>query len=270
VRQFDPPDEVWQAGHRGVDLAGQVGDLVTAAAAGVVHFAGQVAGRGVVSLDHGSVTTTYEPISPLVQTGDRVDAGMVIGRLEAGHPCSAEACLHWGLRQGTVYLNPLFLLAPQTVRLISLEAVATLQRQQAEWERAQAEAGLARPVAGPVTSPFGYRTSPITGARELHDGTDFGAACGTPIQAAATGVVTQQYADAGYGNRVIVDHGSVGGHRLVTAYNHLSAFALAVGSVVERGALVGYVGTTGWSTGCHLHFIVWVDGALTDPMPLLR
>ncbi|MDR0990307.1 MAG: M23 family metallopeptidase, partial [Propionibacteriaceae bacterium] len=104
VRAFDPPAEKWLAGHRGVDLSAQAGDIVVAAAAGQVRFAGLVAGRGVVSLDHAGVITTYEPVTALVAVGDRVAAGTPIGVLDSGHACPAPACLHWGLKMGETYL----------------------------------------------------------------------------------------------------------------------------------------------------------------------
>jgi murein DD-endopeptidase MepM/ murein hydrolase activator NlpD len=270
VREFDPPDQPWLAGHRGLDLAGHVGDIVTAAAAGVVSFAGPVAGRPVISISHGSLVTTYEPVTAFVAVGQTVTAGAPIGRLEAGH-CLPEACLHWGLKDGPEnYLDPRSLLPSQAVRLLPVEAVARLREEQALWEQSHKSAGLIRPLAEAViTSPFGYRTNPITGSSELHDGTDFGAACGTPIRAAAAGIITQQYDGGGYGNRVFVDHGSADGSQFVTSYNHLSAFALSVGATVAQGDVIGYVGTTGLSTGCHLHFMVWANGALVDPMTQL-
>ncbi|MDR1265621.1 MAG: M23 family metallopeptidase [Propionibacteriaceae bacterium] len=277
VRAFEPPAADWQPGHRGVDIAGQAGDTVVAAAAGVVHFAGMVAGRGVVSIDHGGLRTTYEPVEALVRAGDQVFPGDVIGRLRAGHPCPAEACLHWGLKQGETYLDPLSLLVSNEVRLISAEAFADLGRRRDAWVEAMAQQALARqsrsgllqPVDAPITSPFGYRINPLGGYQELHDGTDFGAACGTPVRAASAGTIVQQGWYGGFGNRVLIDHGTVGGQQLRTSYNHLSAYALAQGATVAQGEVIGYVGTTGWSTGCHLHFSLWADGALVDPMTRL-
>jgi murein DD-endopeptidase MepM/ murein hydrolase activator NlpD len=123
------------------------------------------------------------------------------------------------------------------------------------------------PVSGPVTSPFGWRIHPIYGYRSLHDGVDFGVACGTPIRAAAAGTVLERYFQTAWGNRVIIDHGFHHGFGLATITNHMSAPAIvAPGQHVKRGQIVGYVGTTGWSTGCHLHFTVMQDGAAVDPM----
>jgi murein DD-endopeptidase MepM/ murein hydrolase activator NlpD len=129
--------------------------------------------------------------------------------------------------------------------------------------------GLAYPVSGYVTSPYGMRFHPIYRTWKLHDGTDFGAACGTPIRAAADGTVVSMYYNSGYGNRIIIDHGLRGGVGLGTTYNHLSGYATSVGRHVRRGEVIGYVGTTGASTGCHLHFMVFENGVTVDPMTWL-
>jgi murein DD-endopeptidase MepM/ murein hydrolase activator NlpD len=93
---------------------------VLAAGDGVVVFAGMVAGRPVVSVDHpGGLRTTYEPVAPVVGAGQPVARGSPIGTLEAGHPgCPGAACLHWGLRRGDTYLDPLLFLRPPRVRLL--------------------------------------------------------------------------------------------------------------------------------------------------------
>ena len=123
TRRFDPPPDPFGAGHRGVDLAGAPGARVRAAGAGVVVFAGMVAGRPVVSIDHpGGLRTTYEPVVPSVAAGQPVARGSPIGALSAGHAgCPVAACLHWGLRRGEVYLDPLGLVRPVQVRLLPLE-----------------------------------------------------------------------------------------------------------------------------------------------------
>lgn len=124
---------------------------------------------------------------------------------------------------------------------------------------------LSRPVSGPVTSPYGMRVHPITGVYKLHDGMDFGVACGTPVRAAAGGTIIQQYFNGAYGNRIILNNGIKRGVNVVTTYNHLSRFALGVGARVKRGQLIGYSGTTGYSTGCHLHFMVLTNGSTVNP-----
>ena len=122
------------------------------------------------------------------------------------------------------------------------------------------------PVQGPVTSPFGWRIHPIYGYRSLHDGVDFGAACGTPIHAAASGTVLEKYFQTAWGNRVIIDHGFHDGVGLATITNHMVGPAVVnVGQHVDRGQIVGYVGTTGWSTGCHLHYTVLQNGTPVNP-----
>lgn len=129
TRPFQPPPQPWLPGHRGVDLAGVPDEVVLAAGAGVVAFAGTVAGTGVVSIDHpGGLRTTYEPVSPTVHKGQSVGVGQPIGTLRAGHPgCPVTACLHWGLRHGSDYLDPLALLGPVRVRLLPVEGGSTQQ-----------------------------------------------------------------------------------------------------------------------------------------------
>ena len=120
TRPFAPPPSPYAAGHRGVDLAAAPGAPVLAAGAGTVAFAGLVAGRPVVSVDHpGGLRTTYEPVTPAVAAGQVVALGTPLGALTAGHAgCPAAACLHWGLRRGEAYLDPLSLLRPPRVRLL--------------------------------------------------------------------------------------------------------------------------------------------------------
>ena len=119
-RPFEQPPTPYAAGHRGVDLVGAPGRPVLAAGAGVVVFAGMVAGRPVVSVDHADgLRTTYEPVQPVVAAGQPVARGSPLGLLVGGHTgCPVEACLHWGLRRGETYLDPLVLLRPPRVRLL--------------------------------------------------------------------------------------------------------------------------------------------------------
>ncbi len=123
TRRFDPPPRPWLAGHRGVDLAGDVGVEVRAAGGGTVLFAGPVAGRPVVTVGHrDGLRTTYEPVRSRLTAGVHVDAGTPVGALLAGHPgCPAPACLHWGLRRGDAYLDPLALLGLGRARLLPLD-----------------------------------------------------------------------------------------------------------------------------------------------------
>jgi murein DD-endopeptidase MepM/ murein hydrolase activator NlpD len=130
-------------------------------------------------------------------------------------------------------------------------------------------AQLLLPVDGYVSSSYGMRFHPVYKRWSLHDGTDFGASCGTPIRAAASGTVIATYYNSAYGNRVIMDHGYRQGVGLGTSYNHLSAYSTYPGQRVERGDVIGYVGTTGASTGCHLHFMVFENGRTVNPMSWL-
>ncbi len=125
---------------------------------------------------------------------------------------------------------------------------------------------LMHPVDGYVTSPFGYRTHPIYRYWGLHDGVDFGGGCGTPLRAAGDGRVISTYFSGVYGNRMIIDNGAQAGVGLATIYNHASSYTVGVGDRVERGQVIGYEGSTGWSTGCHLHFTVMANGRAVDPM----
>ena len=121
VHVFDPPTSPYGPGHRGVDLAGTVGQPVLAALPGTITFAGSLAGRGVVVVDHGATRTTYEPVAATVPVGTGVGAGAQIGTLElAGSHCFPLACLHWGWIEGETYLDPLRLVGAGPVRLLPL------------------------------------------------------------------------------------------------------------------------------------------------------
>lgn len=117
VRAFEAPPGPYAAGHRGIDLAGSVGQPVAAAGPGVVSFSGQVAGVGVIVIRHGDLRTTYEPVTPVVATGATVAAGQPVGHLNPGHG-TCGACLHFGLRRGDVYLDPMSLFGRGPVRLL--------------------------------------------------------------------------------------------------------------------------------------------------------
>ncbi|WP_241157641.1 M23 family metallopeptidase [Schaalia sp. ZJ1691] len=108
IRSFDPPAHDWLPGHRGVDLDVAQGAIIRAPADGVVSFSGIVVNRGVVSVRHGAITSTFEPVTPLVHQGQHVVRGDVLARLEAGH---IPGGLHWGAKTGKkTYVDPLRLL----------------------------------------------------------------------------------------------------------------------------------------------------------------
>lgn len=119
IRDFDPPEQRWLAGHRGVDLRALPGEVVHAAGAGVVAFAGVVVDRPLLSIDHPvGIRTTYEPVTPMVGAGEEVERGQPIGVVhDSGWHC-AEPCLHWGARIGSDhYIDPMRLLTPPRYRL---------------------------------------------------------------------------------------------------------------------------------------------------------
>lgn len=120
VARFDLPSSAYGAGHRGVDLLGRPGEPVLAALGGRITYASNLAGRGVVVIDHGSRRTTYEPVLASVHVGDVVGAGGVLGNLETGGShCFPRSCLHWGLIEGDQYLDPLSLVGDRRpVRLL--------------------------------------------------------------------------------------------------------------------------------------------------------
>ncbi len=128
LRTFDAPSPNWSRGHRGVDLAGTAGQTVHAAAAGTVVFAGELAGRPLVSIAHpGGLRTTYELVRAVVRVGQLVDPGSALGTLVAGHAgCGASSCLHWGAMWGPAaradYVDPLGLVATTPIRLKPLDA----------------------------------------------------------------------------------------------------------------------------------------------------
>ncbi|WP_344152423.1 M23 family metallopeptidase [Nocardioides koreensis] len=151
VAGFDPPSSTWGAGHRGVDLLGAVGRPVRTALAGTVSFAGSIAGRGVVVVDHGDTRTTYEPVRAEVAVGDAVAAGDRIGVLQLpGSHCFPRACLHWGWLRGTTYLDPLGLVGAGPVRLLPL------------WRQVPVDA-----LPDEVPSPLPRPRSPYAGWRPL-------------------------------------------------------------------------------------------------------
>ena len=121
------------------------------------------------------------------------------------------------------------------------------------------------PVAGWLTSAFGNRRDPFTGGSDFHPGLDISASRGEQVLAPAIGTVSTAGWNGSYGNMVAIDHG----YGIVTKYGHLSRFAVMHGQQVNRGDVIGFVGSTGRSTSPHLHYEIWVNGKLTNPMKLL-
>lgn len=157
------------------------------------------------------------------------------------------------------------------ITTLILERVATAEASERKIAReealraARASGKMLRPSYGPITSRFGSRYHPVLGYSRFHAGTDFGAEHGTPIQAAEMGIVLFSGWYGGYGNAIILDHG--GG--LTTLYAHASRLNVAEGDTVRKGDVIAAIGTTGLSTGPHLHFEVRRAGEPVDPMTFL-
>ncbi|MDQ7910991.1 peptidoglycan DD-metalloendopeptidase family protein [Phytohabitans sp. ZYX-F-186] len=128
---------------------------------------------------------------------------------------------------------------------------------------------LGMPVEGRRTSPFGNRFDPFYHRWQLHAGVDIAAPMGKPIRAAADGVVTQSGWNGGYGNYTCINHGQYDGKRLSTCYAHQSKILVSTGQKVKAGQVIGLIGSTGASTGPHLHFEVRIGGRPVDPTPWL-
>lgn len=125
--------------------------------------------------------------------------------------------------------------------------------------------GFIKPVNASMNSNFGWRVHPIFHTRKLHAGVDFPVACGTPVKAAQDGTVLATEYKSLAGNKLTISHGARGTTIISTTYHHLQGFAVSTGQKVSRGQVIGFVGTTGSSTGCHLHFEVHENGTPVDP-----
>ena len=170
---------------------------------------------------------------------------------------AAEQLARGGSREDIVRLVAMGVVSsdPKTYPLVNDGPQMILSRQ-----------GFIRPVLARPGSPFGPRFHPILKYWRAHNGNDWGAACGVPLYAAQSGTVVKAGWQGGFGNYVVIDHGVIGGKSLMTGYAHQSRMAVSPGQRVDMGQLIGYVGTTGLSTGCHLHLQVYENGTPVDPM----
>jgi len=126
--------------------------------------------------------------------------------------------------------------------------------------------GFAPPVSGAITSPYGMRVHPITGIYKLHDGDDFDSSCGDPVSAVASGTVIFAGWKTGYGNQVEIDHGN----GFKTSYSHLSQTDRKVGDLIRAREIAGLTGSTGYSTGCHVHFMTILNDIPLNPVEFLN
>ncbi len=219
-----------------------------AAASGV----GQKAGIALAAT--GLILTVTVPVTSPVMASNADGSGALSAAVQPDVTAAAAAKVDFSRTAVTTKGDP----DGKLKQLLSAQSVGSITR--------AASAGtLGAPLDQMVTaSPFGYRVSPITGgAGEFHRGQDYVAQCGTQVHAAASGTVTfNGWHPYGGGNRVVVDHGN----GLETTYNHLSSSSVTVGQKVSRGDVIAMSGTTGASTGCHLHFEVMVNGDVVDPL----
>ena len=132
-----------------------------------------------------------------------------------------------------------------------------------------ASGGFMKPIAGRITSPFGWRTHPIFNSRTFHSGVDIGGPNGGSIRASNSGKVIYSGWYGGYGKVVIIDHGVVGGKPTTTLYAHMSTIKVSNGQTVTKGQVIGLEGTTGYSTGPHCHFEVRINGKPNNPLQFI-
>lgn len=152
----------------------------------------------------------------------------------------------------------------------SAQVSAMIQKKVTPSSNIHTSGGFLWPITGTITSPFGWRVHPIFKSRTFHSGLDIARPAGTPIKAANSGQVVYVGWYGGYGKVVIIDHGRYNNIPTTTLYAHMSSTAVSNGQRVEKGRVIGYVGTTGYSTGPHCHFEVRLNGKPTNPLNYLR
>jgi len=193
IGAFTPPAQPWLPGNRGVDLAANTGEPVFAAADGVVLYAGLLAGRGVVSISHGDLRTTYEPVDVAVHVGDHVRQGQLVGHVSAAADgCGPPGgCLHWGALRGDTYVDPMSLLKAARIRLLpiwtadlprppfsaALDTPATGTQAATRPARATSPGGAASPRSRPDREAAASALS-IASALSMGAGLGIGAAAG--------------------------------------------------------------------------------------------
>lgn len=159
----------------------------------------------------------------------------------------------------------LYLKLEEELEALSKKLETEIRKLQEQQKNRVYSGELIWPVSGIVTSGFGMRLHPILGTYRMHTGIDIAASLGTPVKAAQSGTVIMAGVLGGYGNCIIIDHGA----GLSTLYAHLNTINVSAGSIVTRGSIIGTVGSTGLSTGPHLHFEVRVNGEPRDPLNYL-
>lgn len=188
-----------------------------------------------------------------------IAAAVLVSMLVSAHP--AAAWLNDDKRQPSITASPGVRLSFERPKVQTIPAPPTPEQLMLASSN---PTKLSNPLAHlSPTSPYGPRISPITGSpHEVHTGQDYGAGCGTEVMSSAEGtVVLAGWHPNGGGNRVEVQHAN----GLMTTYNHLAGSVVSTGQTVQRGQIIAMVGSTGASTGCHLHFEVFINGLVTEP-----
>lgn len=205
------------------------------------------------------------------QDQELAQIGRVVGGPNGGRRAlkgSRSGSLNDPLRMKLNYRRLISAVQKRENDLVALRSAATEYRRKVERARELAALNATPslwPCRGALSSGFGWRVHPVFGYGRMHSGLDLCAPTGTPIYAAAAGRVLQSGWYSGYGNAVLVDHGN----GLVTLYGHCSSLAVGAGTFVRKGQTIAYVGSTGVSTGPHLHYEVQVNGTPVDPTPYL-
>jgi murein DD-endopeptidase MepM/ murein hydrolase activator NlpD len=215
--------------------------------------AAQVPGTDVV-LVSGAPAVLQEAVAAVGRAGDGLTDVALDGLGGGSASAFADA-------PGGGFMFPAIQLTPLAARAIAVQVLAP-------YAPGASTAGgptFIHPVPGGETSPFGPRVHPVLGRPMFHTGIDLAATCGTPIRAAAAGKVIYAEVSNSWGLRTIIEHTPT----LKTAYGHQSRFLVKEGDLVSQGQVIGLVGTTGWSTGCHLHFDVILNDRYVDPAPYL-
>ncbi len=256
-----PADRPRHAGTRRSSRTPRTPLAVTRPIVGALALAGVLTGA--------QAATGGAPVSAsLASSGDAVAAGVGVANAELMLRASRSS------QRDSVQDETTEAAAVRTEREQSDAATRAAVAAQAAADAAAAKAAaeaearrLAYPIDSQINSGFGWRTNPFGYGSSMHAGVDFSGQCGTEIHAAAAGTVVESAWTGGYGWRVVIQHAAREGHDIRTTYNHMQQPGVGVGTVMAKGDVVGYVGSTGDSTGCHLHFEVQYDGTPVDPMP---
>ena len=242
-----------------VQIADSAGRLRDAATRADLRVGWTTVDRERARAEFQAIADRYNALKDQVERSERL-----LDRLAAQRAGAVSAIQ--AAKAGDVALNQARVAESGELGAQIREASARLER---SGRTVQGSGDFVRPAAGVITSPYGMRVHPILHYRKLHTGTDFSGG-GSAVRAADHGRVLMTVVSEAYGNFTVIDHGVVDGHRVTTAYAHQAQFLVRPGQEVRKGDQIGVIGSTGYSTGPHLHFEVREDGTVVDPMTWLR